>query len=133
MKDKFEFPVVGMNYVKSSGTIIDFLEEGDVLELKHDPDNMYDVDAIKVVSVKLKKEIGYVPNKGYSCRHCWSHAPADKDSCPSCGASWDFKVKGGLATRLINRKCLDKQYACFIIDKKEDNKLAPVTVKLVVE
>ena len=132
-KDVFEFPVVGMNYIKSSGTIVDFLEEGDVLKLEADPENIFDVDAIKVISLKLNKEIGYVPNKGYSCRHCWEPAPANEDACPKCNQTWDYNVKGGLATRLAQRKCLTKNYACFIFNKDSSNKYAPVTVKLIVE
>jgi hypothetical protein len=131
MKDILEFPVVGSKYIEDISLLLYLLEEGTVLRLEREPTNEFDINAIKVL---MKEEhIGYVPNKGMSCKHCWTPRTLQEASCSSCGAGWDFVINGGLATRLIMTGALEKDYACVVKTVTRGNKFSPVMAKLILE
>lgn len=133
MKDIIEFPAVGTNYIAGALHTVSLLTKGAVLKLVHEPTNQYDSNAIKVMAFADSEHIGYVPNKGMSCSHCWNHISLSDTGCPSCGAGWDFVVKGGLATRLIQTKSLDSDHGCYVKEIDSNDKFSPVKVKLVLE
>lgn len=56
MKKDIYFRVVGMNYIETDVELF----VGDTVELKQDPKNAYDYEAIKVI--KDGEKIGYVAN-----------------------------------------------------------------------
>ena len=56
MKKDIYFRVVGMNYIETDVELF----VGDTVELKHEPKNAYDSEAIKII--KDGEKIGYVAN-----------------------------------------------------------------------
>lgn len=131
MKDIIEFPVVGTRFTEMGFNSIDKLIVGSVLTLSHDKDNLFDHNAIKVLSGTTA--IGFIPNKGYSCTGCWAHVGVNDNMCSTCGACWDFIVAGGLATRLLRNQSLTKDYGCYVKEINLLDKFAPIKAKLILE
>lgn len=128
MKDILSFPIVGTAYCNPSS--IQDLEEGMILQLVSEPENIYDSDAVKVLYNGI--HVGYVPNRGFTCTNCWMYFPSKAAYC-SCGASWDQVIAGGLATRLTKTKALLRSYACLVATVDNTSYVPKVTVKLVLE
>lgn len=127
MKDIIKFPVSGVKHYLLDFDTLGKIQEGTILSLEAEPSNTYDEYAIKVLL--NDNLIGYVPNKGYSCRYCYSHRDLDEPLCYTCGATWDAALKGGLAFRLTMVKALNKPYACYV----ESIKGQTIMAKLVLE
>ena len=133
MRDLIIFPVVGSPYCEGGLLMAHLVSEGAILQLVHEPTNKFDSNAIKVMAFDGTEHIGYIPNKGFSCSVCWTHMDLRGTGCPSCGASWDFVVAGGLATRLVMTKSLEKGLACYVKSVDKNNKFSPIVAKLVLE
>lgn len=133
MKDIIEFVVVGTMYIEGAFLNAYLLQEHSVLTLEPEPTNKYDAHAIKVMAFDGSEHLGYVSNQGTSCSHCWTHVGPKEICCSSCGAGWDYVVKGGLATRLIMTKSLERNIACFVKSIDLTNKFSPITAKLILE
>jgi hypothetical protein len=133
MKDVLEFPVVGTNYIDGAALTVSLLHEGAPVQLVPEPTNQFDSNAIKVMAFANSEHIGYVPNKGMSCSHCWTPITLKETGCPSCGAGWDFVVEGGLATRLLKTKVLEGNYGAYVKAITVGERFSPVRVKLILE
>ena len=133
MKDKIEFPVVGTGYIDGAVLVAQLLQEGAILTLEAEPENKFDPNAVKVLAFEKGEHIGYIPNKGMSCSHCWTHISTTDTGCPNCGAGWDFVVAGGLATRLVMTKSLEKGVACLVKCVDQKDKFSPVRAQLILE
>jgi len=124
----FKFVVVGTSYIKGAYLQCISAESGIPLELRSEPDNEYDKDAIGVYLDDMK--IGYVPNQGFSCSNCWAPMDPKTYACKECGEH-EHIVERGLATRLTNLKVLESKHGCVITEIKEKQKSAPLSVTLV--
>jgi hypothetical protein len=122
-------PVVGTTYIKQGYEFCLSLQKGDIVELVPDPKNQYDEDAIKVF-VK-DTQIGFIPNQGLTCGHCWHAVSTQTFMCNNCSES-DNIVSKGLATRIIKQGLLTKNYGAIVDVIKSSSKTAPVIIKLVV-
>lgn len=129
MKNEIEFPVVGSQYILGGIELSKSLEIGDQLTLIREPDNEYDKSAVAVFF--SGKKLGYVPNRGTSCKQCWSHIGKEHYVCPNCGGV-DF-VKGGLATRLIGSKFIDLPYTCTVYDVNPESENVVIKVLMIIE
>ena len=127
MKDIIDFPVVGGKYTpnfewsKKIGI-------GSLLELVPDPGSEFDSYAIKVI--QAGKWIGYVPNRGRSCTHCWSPIYSGDHYCSACGSGYEMITTGGLALRMHMIRLFDKNYAVTVTDVDPLDKENPVKVRL---
>lgn len=133
MKDIIEFPVVGTAFLVGAVFTAQLLQEGAILNLIAEPENKFDKNAIKVLAFSNSEHIGYIPNKGMSCSHCWTHISLKDTGCPNCGAGWDFVIEGGLATRLIMTQALTKDFACYVKSINKEDRFSPIKAKLVLE
>lgn len=131
IKDILEFPVVGTQFSEGGVAFARLLKPGEVVELRPEPDNAHDPDAIQVLLNSVS--IGYVPNKGFSCSNCWSHMSPAQDHCEKCEAGFDYMVQGGLATRLNRTNLFKKQYACYVDKIDLHSKTIAVYLKLITE
>lgn len=104
---KTDFYVVG---IPRQGTAAEILartaEIGQPVDLKHEPDNLVDPNAVAVYIDGVR--IGYVPNRGVSCAVCNQAVRAQDSLCPRCG-SGDM-VDWGLAGRIV--------HGCFLVKRQ---------------
>lgn len=124
------FPIVGIKYAQDVDKLEYLLSEGTHLTLVSEPTNIVDSNAIKVMAYDNSEHIGYVPNKGYTCSHCWN--PIDlENGCLQCG-TWEFVIVGGLATRLTKTDAL-KKYVCFVQKLQLENKFSPAIARIMID
>jgi hypothetical protein len=122
------FPVVGTAHIKGAYDVC--VQSSNIpVDLEPDPENSYDAYAINVMVNGI--HVGFVPNAGYTCSNCWSHADPYSFSCRKCGVENDSFIKGGLARRLKEKGILDSKYGCFVAKVNPLSKSQPITVKLV--
>lgn len=100
---------------------------GDQVQLIPETGNVFDSDAIQVIF--NNKPIGYVPNRGESCRTCWTHIRPGT-LCSNCGDQTE-PIKGGLATRLKGSGSLGKPYVA-VVEDLDLNKLK-INIYMVIE
>lgn len=115
MKDFVEFPVVGAKYTPAGTSVSSAIELGDLLTLVPDAANPADPDAIKVYW--HGRWVGYVPNRGSTCRECLTAVPKFSKWCPNCGAS--DVVPGGLATRLRKVGAFERSFLVHVSENQE--------------
>ena len=125
---EFDFPVVGTGYKEGAYEIASTLSVGSVLGLVPEPDNPYDVFAIKVCFKGAC--LGYVPNKGFSCAKCWSAIDPKFYTCKTCGGGGDNFVKGGLATRISQKGLLELPHGCYVSAVNVQSKTTPLMAKI---
>lgn len=105
MKDTFEFPIVGANFVEDSQ--IGLLEVGSEVLLVPDLSNPADEWAVGVYF--QKKKVGYVPNRGTSCTEC---------VCPASECPYEshepFHENLGQAWRLQAGSVLSGRYIAYV-------------------
>jgi len=113
-KHKAVFPVVGTQYLDTyANDYAKLLKPGTPVELVPEPDNAYDKYAIMVVVDDI--HIGYVPNKGYSCKECACPVDSFGYACKNCGSAYNI-VQGGLAMRIILSNVLEN-YVAYVEEK----------------
>lgn len=122
------FPVVGAAYTVRGLAFSLTLEHGVPLDLVPEPTNEFDKYAIRVQWDKI--HLGYVPNKGFSCKHCFTASDPYQTECLNCGAPFIDMEKGGLAYRLINCQVLEKPFACVVEKVDRSNERTPLFAKL---
>ena len=128
MRDIQDFPVVGGRYTSNFEWSKHILC-GSPLDLIAEPDNPVDKYAVKVLHAG--RHIGYVPNKGQSCSHCWRHVPAGESSCPYCYSGFDMLVEGGLARRILGANVLKREHATTVIEVDQFDNAVPVKGRLI--
>lgn len=131
MKDIIEFPVVGTRFTEGGLFMARLLKERDILELVPEPENPKDPNAIKVMA--YGDHVGYVPNQGISCSLCWTHVGPVEQCCSGCGADWTHYRRGGLATRLLFTKALERPFACFVKSVDPSHETLVLSAKLILE
>lgn len=111
-KDKYIFPVVGLNYSSNLSSKLPSLKVGVPVTLRKEPSNPFDSQAIMVLVDDV--HLGYVPNRGQSCSRCWRSVRKTDLSCKNCLAGNEDFVIGGLAVRLANLDILNKECSIYI-------------------
>lgn len=103
---KIDFHVVGTSYQGAAAEmVVENLEEGQLLDLRPEPDNPRDSLAVAVYADDVR--VGYVPNQGFSCAACFRPVRYNDSQCTHCG-SLDFAPLG-LAGRLVRGKRLENK------------------------
>lgn len=126
MRD-IETPVVGAQYLPGAIDYCRALQAGVPVTLEHDPENKFDNCAVKVIVNDV--EIGFLPNKGYSCSVCWAPVDSKQFVCKECSS--DLIEKGGVATRLVRGNRLNSSLAAYITNVNLTSETTPIVIKIV--
>lgn len=90
------------------------VDVGTPVELRHNPANPVDTDAVEVWIDG--QHVGWVPNSGTTCPQCWTYVNQGSWDCPVCGAT--ELIKGGLASRLVRTGAINQRHGAVV--KKVD-------------
>ena len=128
IQDRIAFPLIGSRYIPGALDFINTIVVGnEPVELVPEPDNIHDPETIKVYVYNTF--IGYVPNKGYTCKHCGGSFDFDTVSCINCCYT-DFE-NGGVAHRLHRLDIFNSNYQA-ICEKFERPISATMLLKIIV-
>lgn len=106
-----DFHVVGVKFLPPQSYVeLQSLKEGDFLDLVAQPDNVFDPLAVGVFSNGI--QVGFVPNKGYSCPRCYKPVDLKSPACALCGETGVATY--GLAGRLTKGKFLEESVKVFV-------------------